>query len=471
MPSRQHSDDAPVLTQTQAQSLGHKILRLTSADVVRIDVVNTVRRITRIANNRILTGNDGSNLDIWVSTRFGRRIPVSLNINQIDDSSLRGAIAQVEGVAREQSGPPVELIHFPEGPMEYIPVNNWYESTVKALRDRPTVVQALVEPVVSAGFTAAGFVGIVGTATYQLNRDGREAYYRETDAECNVSARTKDGKASGWHGIANRDWAKIHPETIAHIAVGVAARSVNAVALEPGRRTAIFSPVAVVQLVRYMTQAYDAYYTDLGFTPFSAPGYQNKLGQHVFDRRINFSTDPADPEGGCAPFSAFIGTPIPKVTWVENGTLVNLAYNPDYAAQKGKSPSSEVPWSFRMSGGNTTVEQMIASCQQGVLVNRISSVQQLDPKNGMITGVTRDGCFLVKDGKIDRPVKNFRFTDSPWFFLNKVISMGTPVRAAFGYSPPVTPVRDLNEQWPRRPIIVPPIMVEDFQFTSLADAV
>jgi predicted Zn-dependent protease len=138
----------------------------------------------------------------------------------------------------------------------------------------------------------------------------------------------------------------------------------------------------------------------------------------------------------------------------------------------GKSPHSEDPWSFRMSGGNTSIEQMIASCQEGVFVNRVSSIELLDLQNGMITGVTRDGCFFVKNGKIDRPIKNFRFTDSPWFFLNNLDAMGVPVRAPFGYTPPRWPgQRNDPESWPRRPIIVPPIMVRDFNFTALSDAV
>jgi predicted Zn-dependent protease len=159
------------------------------------------------------------------------------------------------------------------------------------------------------------------------------------------------------------------------------------------------------------------------------------------------------------------------MTWVEEGILTNLAYNPWYGMSKGK-PYAGDPWSFRMSGGTSSIEDMIKACPEGILLNRVSNLELSNQSNGMVTGVTRDGCFLVKQGKVDQPVKNFRFSDSPWFFLNNILAVGVPVRAPFGYTPPAdAEFVDDETAWPRRPIIVPPMMVQDFNFTSLAEAV
>jgi predicted Zn-dependent protease len=156
---------------------------------------------------------------------------------------------------------------------------------------------------------------------------------------------------------------------------------------------------------------------------------------------------------------------------VEEGVLKNLAYSVGYALSRGKQ-YAEWPWSIRVSGGDATIESMIASCQEGVYVNRFSGVDLLDGATGMLTGVTRDGCFFVKDGKIDRPLKNFRFTDSPFVFMNNVEALGVPERAAFGYTPPASYEGfEPTSAWPRRPIIVPPMMVRDFNFTALSDAI
>jgi predicted Zn-dependent protease len=180
-------------------------------------------------------------------------------------------------------------------------------------------------------------------------------------------------------------------------------------------------------------------------------------------------SDPSDPDGGYQPFFGS-GFASPKMSWIEGGTLKNLAYSVGYAMARGK-PYAENPWSIRVTGGNTTIEQMIAQCQEGVYVNRFSSVDLVDMSTGMMTGVTRDGCFFVKNGKIDRPIKNFRFLESPFVFMNNVEAMGVPERAAFGYTPPAVTYYDPFSTWPRRPVIVPPMMVRDFNFSALSDAV
>ncbi len=328
----------------------------------------------------------------------------------------------------------------------------------------------MIDVVRSAGLVAAGFVGVMARCAAVMNKDGLESYYRETDCECTMTARTADGTSSGWHGQANRDWGKVEAHVVAATAVDIAQRGANPKAVEPGRHVAILTPLAVVQLVHLMTSAFDAIQTDSGGTPFSMHPTGSKRGLRVFDRRLSMSSDPADADGGYRPDFAG-GMPEPKMTWVENGVLTNLAYSPWYAMETGQRYAGD-PWSFRMSGGSASIESMIAACQEGILVNRVSNLELSDASKGTVTGVTRDGCFLVRQGKIVQPVKNFRFRDSPWFFLNNILSLGVPVRAAFGYTPPAADESfGDSTAWPRRPIIVPPMMVQDFNFTSLAEAV
>jgi len=83
----------------------------------------------------------------------------------------------------------------------------------------------------------------------------------------------------------------------------------------------------------------------------------------------------------------------------------------------------------------------------------------------MMTGVTNGGCFVVRHGKIEKPIRDLRFLDSPYFFLNRILAIGPTVRTAFGYSP------SQRDDWPLAPTIVPPVMVQDFNFIALADAV
>jgi predicted Zn-dependent protease len=138
-----------------------------------------------------------------------------------------------------------------------------------------------------------------------------------------------------------------------------------------------------------------------------------------------------------------------------------------YSLDRGK-PFSQKPWSMRVEpvpGTRTlTIDEMIANCQRGIYINRFSDVSSLDPSTGMQTGVTRDGCFLIQNGKIDRPVKNFRFVDSPLFMFNRIEAIGIAERAVIGFVPV-----DYHE--PQYPMVVPPMMIRDFNFTALSGAV
>jgi predicted Zn-dependent protease len=117
-----------------------------------------------------------------------------------------------------------------------------------------------------------------------------------------------------------------------------------------------------------------------------------------------------------------------------------------------------------------TIDEMIANCQEGVYVNRFSDLTLIDHPSGMMTGVTRDGCFFIKNGKIDKAIKNFRFTDSPFFAFNNVDLIGAPERVAFGNTAPLG-ASIWRRGWPRLPVIVPPMMIRDFNFSALASAV
>lgn len=461
---------SPVLTENRAREIAQKVLSFSRGDTALVELVHSSYRVSRIANNRILAGNDGDTLELTITTNFGARSSASLSTNQIDDASLREAVRLAESIARMQVGSDHNLRPIPLGPKEYIPVNLWREPTVEAMRTRPGVLADIIEAGRPQGLLMYGFVGMMARSAVLMNKDGLNTYYRETDCECTVTARTPDGKTSGWHGEANRDWSKIDPRAVALRAADVAKRSLGINAVEPGRRIAILSPMAVAQLLRTMTQSFDAFRTDSQQTPFSKRPDTNRRGERVFDTRLNMYSDPADPDGGYRPDFAG-GLPQPRMTWIKDGVLVNLAYDPIYSMTSG-NPYAGQPASFRVSGGTKSIEDMITSCKEGIYVNHVGSVAQISGDNGMLTGVTRNGCFLVKDGKINRPVKNFRFTDSPWFFLNRIEALGVPVRAAFGYAPPAGGEPDSERtRWPRPPVIVPPMMVSDFNFTALADAI
>jgi len=468
---RMSLNDRPVMSREQLMRLNARVISMTSADTVMVRMVHTARVITHVANDRILGGDDGSELELDIYTKFGARAGIAVETNQFSDSTLRDLVGRCETLARLQAGGAEELQYSWDEQDHYLPVALWHDTTVRAMTNtRETAVSEIVDNVAAHGFRASGFIGLMARSQSVFWKYEKiSAFGEETDCEVNVTARTVDGKGSGWAGQAARDWSKIDCPKIAKEAAHIAMMNQGAKALEPGRRTAILSAAAVAQMTRHFAKQLEARETDGGSTGFSkTPQGGNKLGQRVFDSRIHMSSDPMDPEGGYLNYFGD-GYAEPKMTWVENGVLKNLSYDVIGAMSKGKIYSG-TPHSLRIGGGPSSIDAMIAACPDGIYVNRLSSVDVIDKSTGLMTGVTRDGCFLVRNGKIDRPVKNFRFRDSPFFALNKLKELGATSRAPFGFTPEGHD-EEYGGEWPRRPMIVPPMMVEDFNFSSLADAV
>jgi predicted Zn-dependent protease len=325
---------------------------------------------------------------------------------------------------------------------------------------------------------------LTGAATIALSTQadlcwypfGRCAWGEATDSEITVTARTTDGTASGWSGHAARDWTQLRPERVVDEAMDLALRGQHPVRVEPGRYTAILGPAAVGQFLATGVAAFSAKLTDAGGTPFSLigspDGHRSKLYQRVMDERITLTTDPADVVGGHYPFFRQDGYPSGQTTWVKDGVLQELSYDEGYGSQRGKTPRN-LPYAIRMSGGTTSIAEMIANCQRGIYVHRLSGVRLVDPFSGAMVGVTRDGCFLIKNGKIETPVMNFRFFESPFIAFNKILALGVPERVAFGMQSGIGTEYDgwSRPPWPLSPVIVPPLMIRDFNFSASSDAV
>jgi predicted Zn-dependent protease len=197
--------------------------------------------------------------------------------------------------------------------------------------------------------------------------------------------------------------------------------------------------------------------------PFFPP--RSMLGEQVMDPRITISADPMDPDLGFPPFQGEgVGVHVfHRAVWVKNGVLVALPYNREYAVSElAQATGLPNEGAFRMSGGETSIDEMIATTKRGVLVTRFDRITLLDLTSMLLRGYTRDGLWLIENGKISKPVKNMAFTESPLFALNNLELLGKPQRV---YHSPAGRVEI------PQPIIVPPMRIREFSFTALADAV
>jgi predicted Zn-dependent protease len=284
-----------------------------------------------------------------------------------------------------------------------------------------------------------------------------------------TTVRTNDGTGSGWAGATHDDFTKIDAASIGSRAADKARRSVNPVAIEPGRYTVVLEPTAVGNLVQLIAGALNARAADEGRSFFSKQGGGNKLGQKVVDERVTLVSDPQDPD---APGAAFAGDGLPlgKRVWIENGVVKTLSYDRFWAQKQGVQPNAGGGGGFggfgggaggmKMSGGTATLEELIASTQRGLLITRLWYIRPVDQRTILYTGLTRDGTFLIENGKITHPVKNLRWNESPIFMLNNLEAMGRPVRVSAS-----------EDGSPGQAIVVPPIKARDFNFTSTSDAV
>lgn len=447
---------ARYLSREECEAITKRALSFASANETRVLVNSSNVSNTRFAVNQISTGGDAFDSIVTVISRFGKRSGSS-STNQFDDAGLRAVVQTSERVAKLSPEDPEAMPEL--GPQEYHAGVNWSDATASLdPESRARAVKAIAGPSRSAGLVSTGFMEAITGSQAIANSKGLFAYNRSTASVLTTTVRTADGTGSGWAGATHHDWNRIDPSALGARATRKARTSVNPVAIEPGRYTVVFEPTAVGNLVQFIARALNARSADEGRSFFSLPGGKNKIGQKVVDERVTIVSDPFDSDIAASPFSGD-GLPTQRVVWIENGVVKTLDYDRYWAERQNRAPTAAGN-SIRMSGGTASLDELIASTPRGLLVTRFWYLRPVDQRTILYTGLTRDGTYLIENGTITKPVKNLRFNDSPIFMLNALEALGRPERvsASEGGDPGLA-------------IMVPPIKVRDFNFTSLSDAV
>lgn len=456
MAPRSLRDVARHLSRAECESIAKRVLDLSTADECRVSISSGVRANTRFAVNQISTAGDNYNAAVSIRAVFGKKV-ANVTVNRLDDASLRDAVQNAERIARLAPDDP-ELL--PElGPQQYDESIVWNDATASLEPEaRADAVREITERARAAGLVSTGYLEAQAQAFAVANSKGLFAYQRSTAVAFTTTVRTEDGKGSGWAGASDNDFSRIDPRALAERAIEKARRSVNAAAIEPGRYTVVLEPTAAANLVQLISGALSARNADEGRSFFSKPGGGNKIGDKVVDERVTLYSNPLDPR---VPAGTFGGDGLPNqaTTWIENGVVKNLAYDRFWAQRTGQRPSG-TGGTLAMQGGEETVESMIASTQRGLLVTRFWYIRGVDPRTILFTGLTRDGTFLIENGRITRPVKNLRYNESPIFMLNNLLAMGRPERVSAS-----------EAGGPGQAIMVPAMKVRDFNFTSTSDAI
>ena len=448
--------DPRFFSRADAEALAQKVLGYSTADEAKVNIQSGMSGNTRFAQNQVSTAGDIYNASIVVTSAYGKKT-ASATTNRFDDESLRQVVQTSERLARLVPDDPEYLGEL--GPQTYPDSTGFFESTATLTPEaRAAAVAAITGPAAQRNLVSTGYLAHFAGQQAVATKKGLFAYARGTQINLTTTVRTPDGTGSGWAGIGESDWTKIDAAALGARAIQKAEASRNPRAVEPGAWTVILEPTAVANLVGLMMFSMGARGADEGRSFFSKPGGGNKIGERFLDPRVSIYSDPADPRLNSAPFDGD-GLPNRRMQWVENGVLRNLIYGRFWAQKSGREPTG-FPDGYAMSGGDATMDQLIASTERGLLVTRFWYIRPVDQRTILFTGLTRDGTFLIENGRIVGAVKNLRWNETPIFMLNNIEAMTAPVRVSSSESGD-----------PDSSVLVPAIKARDFHFTSLSDAV
>jgi predicted Zn-dependent protease len=443
-----------ILTREEAMAIVEKAVKWSKADAVDVQINTYTQGNIRFADNQVSTAGSTTDAQLGVQSAFGPKHAV-VTTNDLSDEAIKRAVQQSERIAKLAPDDPEAMPQL--GKQTYAPVNAFFESTANlSADDRAKAALIALEMARKAGdVKAAGYLVSGAGALAIGNSTGMFAYHRATNVNYTLTARTTDGTGSGWAAADHPDWAQLDARRVATRAVEKAKASQNPVALEPGRYTVILEPQAVGDLVQLISNYADARSADEGRSPFVKAGGGNKVGEKICDERVTIYSDPSDAQLVGRPWD-FEGMPIGRQVWIEKGVLKQLIYSRFWAKKQGKVATGG-PSTFKMAGGTQTVDDLIKGTTRGILVTRLWYLREVDPRTILYTGLTRDGTFLVENGKITKSLRNFRFNESPLFMLNNIEALGQAERLAG------------TEQG--GDVVMPSLRVRDFNFTSLSEAV
>ena len=408
--------------------------------------------LTRFANNTI--HQNVAEQAQWLSVRVVLDHKTArATTNRFDADSIRSAVEQA--VALTKSVAPDEELLPLASPAPIPRIARYDAATAGAApQDRAKAVSEAIRVVEEAGQTAAGIYSTGQAVEAIFNSQGIAGWHTETSVQFSITAMAED--SSGWAKASAVAIGSMDPAGFAGRASDKARLSARPRELPPGHYTVVLEPAAVLDLVGQM------------FGDFSATAMSDqrsfltdRLGKKLFGENINIYDDVAHPFQSGVPYDGE-GVPRRRLTLVDKGVPRDLTYSRASAKKAGVEPTGhgfplpneigEAPMNIVIAGGNTSIDDMIASTPRGILVTRLWYIREVDPYEKIMTGMTRDGTFLIEDGRVVAGLRNFRFNQGIIDLLNKVVALSPAVRAS-------------GEE--AFDMVVPAMKAEEFHFTEV----
>jgi PmbA protein len=454
-----------MLTKRKTLDIFERVRKHSKADETELIVSGAKSSLTRFANNTITQNVSEENYVLSVRVNLDGKT-ARATTNKFDDDSIRRVVDSATALARVQE-PDSDLMPLPDksafdgdGPAV---ARAYFETATIDARQRAEGVAQMVGVAKKHNLTAAGTYATSESVEAILNSKGLSAYHTQTSSEASITMIAAD--SSGWQKATYPDVRELDARRLAEIAAEKAIASKHPKELPPGKYTVILEPAAVLDLVGFMFWDWggQAILDERSFL-------NNRIGEKLFGENITITDDVYHPLQTGTPFDGE-GVRRQRVPLVENGVVKRLVFargtadkvkRSEYAEKVGPveptghgfpipNEIGEMPSNIVFSSSAEhakTVDQMVASTERGILVTRLWYIREVDPYEKMLTGMTRDGTFLIENGRLQNGLLNFRFNQSLIQMLSNVDAMSEAVRASgeesFDMVVPAMKVRDFN---------------------------
>jgi PmbA protein len=436
------------------------VVQVSPADQTEAILLTEDSSLTRFAGSAIHQHVAERNQTVILRVVWGKKIAV-VTTNIFLPSSLKKSLQKAISLAKVQQ-PNDEFISLP-GPKP-LPEIETFSKNISRLtpNQKAKMIKDILTSVKRRGLKASGAFSNGEVELAVVNSLGVEAYQKFSDLFLHLIVENE--KSSGYASFVARDPDQLDIESLTQEAISKTSRE-EPIQLEPGEYEVILEPYAVSELLSFLGY--------LGFHALSVQEgrsfFSNRFGEKMVDEKVTIYDDGLDPEGLQVPFD-FEGIPKKRVTFFDRGVATEVTYDSFTAGREGKDSTGHgliapntagpIPINLFMRGGESSLKEMIQSVRRGIYVTRFHYTNVVEPMKAVITGMTRDGTFLIEEGEIKRPIKNLRFTESIMRALSQVTAISKDRR-----------ICSEGTVYSRRFVtgtVVPAIKIDGFNFSGVS---
>ena len=433
------------------EALAERVLALSTADQTEVTIGSESADLTRFTHEEIHQNVARADTGVSVRAILGLRTGTAAT-NVLDDESLRATVERAIAIAQLAPEDP-ELAPLPSGGPTKAPAGAYVKATADASPQlRAGMADAIFKVAEDNKFWCAGYARTQSAGFTIANSNGARASFDGTDSGINVKMNAAD--STGYGQAYSPDAGTLNARSVAETAAGKAKNSAKPQGVEPGAWTVIMEPAAFGEFFTYLAQHFSAQAVDEG-SSFLSDG----LDKQYFGEHLSVRDDYADPLAPSMPFD-FEGQPKKRLTLIEAGvakTFVTDSYwakklNRENTGHALPAPNAYGPQAIDLvvAPGTKSVEQLISETKRGLLISRFWYIRTVDQKKAIVTGMTRDGTFLIENGKVAGGVRNMRFNQSIIAALGKCEFSNAPQRT--------------GDYW--FSVVVPAAKIEGFTFSS-----